>query len=158
MSRRLILALVLILSHAGFCLAATCVAPVPRDGSRLEITGVLFSVEKWGPPNFGERPETDARWTAWIIHLSAPLRIAGGARFAGKVWPTVSEIQVKMLLNELSDNALLSPYEGSLVVVKGDLFEASVISDVTPEVIGGEHVALADHATCRVLGGKDRSY
>jgi hypothetical protein len=158
MSRRLILALALVLSHAGFCVAATCVAPVPRDDARLQITGVLFSVEKWGPPNFGEQPETDARWTAWIIRLPDPLRISGGARFAGKLWPAVSEIQIKMLLHVGSSNALLSPYEGKLVVVTGKLFEATVISDVTPEVIDGEDIALADHPTCRVLGGKDRSY
>jgi len=153
MPRRLILPLALILSQVGICIAGTCVAPVKRDGATLEIAGVLHSVEKWGPPNFGEQPETDSRWTAWIIGLPAPLPISGGAKFAGKLWPAVSEIQIKMLLHVGSDNALLSPYEGRLVVVTGKLFEASVISDVTPEVIDGEHVGPTDHPTCRVLGG-----
>jgi hypothetical protein len=153
MSRRLILTLVLILLHVGLCIAATCVAPVPRDGATLEITGVLHSVGKWGPPNFGEQPETDSRWTAWIIDLPTPLVISGGVKFDGKLRPAVSQIQIKMLLSGLSDNALLSPCESKLVVVRGMLFHAAVVSDVTPEVIGGEQIGPADHATCRVLRG-----
>lgn len=152
MSHRLILAAVLILLHVGFCIAATCVASIPRDGAMLEIAGVLHSVEKWGPPNFGEQPETDSRWTAWIIDLPAPLPISGGVKFAGKLWPTVSQIQIKMV-HVLSWDALLSPYDDKLVVVTGKLFEASVISDVTPEVLDGERIGPADHPTCRVLGG-----
>ena len=153
MSPRFILVLALGLSHVGLCSAATCSVPLPRDGATLEISGVLHSVAEWGPPNFGEHPETDSRWTAWIIDLPTPLTIAGGVTVRGKLWKSVSQIQIKMLahVHEESDNELLSPYEGKLIVVTGKLFSATAMSDVTPEEIDGEHVRLADHATCRVL-------
>jgi hypothetical protein len=153
MSPRFVLVLALTLSHIGLCAAATCVAPVLRDRATMEIAGVLHGVVEWGPPNFGEHPESDSRWTAWIIDLPAPLAISGGVMFGGKLWTTVSQIQIKMLasVHEGSDNALLLPYEGKLVAVTGKLFPATVISDVTPVGIDGEHVRLADHPTCRVL-------
>ena len=150
---RFIVSLVLILAHVGLCAAATCATGVPPDGTRLEIAGVLHSVAEWGPPNFGEYPKTDSRWTAWIIDLPVPLAISGGVWVRGKLWTTVSQIQIKMLpsVHLGSDNALFSPYEGKLVVVTGRLFHATVVSDVTTEEIAGEHVELADRPTCRVL-------
>ena len=151
MSPRFILAIALTFSQIGLSAAATCVAPVLRDRVTLEIAGVLHGVEEWGPPNFGEHPETDSRWRAWIIDLPTPLAISGGVEFHGKQWTSVSQIQIKMLAHVGSDNALLAPYEGKLVGVTGKLFPATVISDVTPVGIDGERIRPVDHPTCRVV-------
>jgi hypothetical protein len=37
------------------------------------LTGILRTRKEWGLPNFGENPNTDHRWTAYLLRLDHPI-------------------------------------------------------------------------------------
>lgn len=43
------------------------------DGHSTELSGTLFSRNYYGPPGYGENPKQDARESAWLLLLDAPI-------------------------------------------------------------------------------------
>src|SRR3989338_2775801 len=41
----------------------------------VELTGRVVSQEQYGPPNYGENPETDAKVRILVLRLSAPIEL-----------------------------------------------------------------------------------
>lgn len=44
----------------------------------VALSGVVTFEDHFGPPNYGESPETDAHETAYILNLLAPMDVVGG--------------------------------------------------------------------------------
>jgi hypothetical protein len=87
----------------------------------VELTGTLSVKTYYGPPNYGENPDTDAKEALPILILSKPINVRGNpdpkAAFDRKSVEDVQEIQL----------VLTAPHKefiGKTVLVKGALFHA----------------------------------
>ncbi len=68
---------------------ATCL----RLGSeRVTLHGTLSLEERYGPPNYGESPETDQRMSVPIVELGRPIDVCSDDQSAAN--NTVSSIQI----------------------------------------------------------------
>lgn len=104
----------------------------PGSGVALIVGGTLRSEKHWGPPNFGESPETDSTFTAWILERSAPIGFAGGK--------ALDRIQ----LHPRQAAGELKSLEGQVVLAKGSVWPTSAPADVTPLIISAESVSAAN--------------
>lgn len=139
-----------LMTHAGVCVAASCTEGVRPNGEVIEFSGILHSDEQWGPPNFGENPETDSKFTAWIISVNPPIPIKGGVRFGEETWNTATKIQISIGTMGL-DRKFLAPLDGKMVVATGNLWDATAPADVTPVVLSLAKLETTDKSICRVL-------
>jgi hypothetical protein len=46
-----------------------------NEDKAITVSGIVESVVFWGPPNFGENPKTDKRYTGALLHLDCPINI-----------------------------------------------------------------------------------
>jgi len=107
------------------------------------------SLAYWGPPNFGEHPRTDSKFTAWIVSVGKPVPVQAGVQFAGKSQASVSEIQLSIDPTTFHSK-VLRPLDGKMVVATGKFWQASTPGDVTPVVLSVETLAATDKTICRV--------
>lgn len=81
----------------------------------------------WGPPNFGENPETDSKFEVWVLSLDHPVLVAGWHDDSGKNARKVTHIQI-------TDEDLPVSVEllaGDHVRVEGRLEESAEPAEVT---------------------------
>ncbi|HEX7334337.1 MAG TPA: DUF4431 domain-containing protein [Pyrinomonadaceae bacterium] len=95
---------------------------LPYEPATVELEGRLTVQSKYGPPNYGENPRTDAKVKVPVLVLLTPVNIRGtpGDATNAKSVRGVRRIQL-ILLN------IKTPYKeftGKIVVVKGTLFHA----------------------------------
>jgi hypothetical protein len=119
-------------------------------GDKVTISGVLRSEKEWGPPYWGERPETDLRWTAWIIDTDDVIHLVNAVVVNGQSNKEVSKVQIKPLFIE-SQATLLPPLQGRRIVTTGKLWPATTASDVTPMVLFGETISATARTVCLVV-------
>jgi len=50
---------------------------LPLEPSQVQLEGKLLKVLKYGPPNYGETPKSDARYEIPILLLTQPIRVKG---------------------------------------------------------------------------------
>jgi hypothetical protein len=149
---RLPLALSILLALCPLaCRAESCANGVQANGETIELSGVLHRKVFWGPPNFGENPETDSKFALWIISLSKPLVILEGAQIQGTFPPSVSEIKLSAGTT-MFKSKLLRPLDGKLVVVTGRLWLGITPGDA-PIAIQMKTVEPTDQNICRVTPG-----
>ena len=98
-------------------------------GSRLcyepcvvKLTGQLVTAEEFGPPNFGENPDTDSKVVIYLLKLQKPISVRNDPQ---------SRINVDSLENvkeiQLEFSRPLQDYRRFLkknIIVRGKLFEA----------------------------------
>jgi len=88
----------------------------------VELAGKLTVKQFYGPPNFGEHPESDSKEQAWILVLDKPVDVIGKEDgkddFDSNTERNVSEVQ---LVTRQKPDGLL----GKSVRVKGTLFHAN---------------------------------
>lgn len=94
---------------------------LPYEPATVELQGRLTVQSKYGPPNYGENPRTDAKVKVPVLVLLTPVSIRGtpGDANNAKSVSGVRRIQL-ILLNK-------TPYKeftNKIVVVKGTLFHA----------------------------------
>lgn len=140
----------LIITHTSICCAATCAKGVQSNGQTIEFSGILHQEIRWGPPNFGENPQTDSQFTVWIVSVSNPIVVQGGVEIGGKSQSSVSEIQLSIDPTTFRADSL-QPLVGKLIVATGRLWAGTSQGDVTPVVLGVENVASANQAICRIV-------
>jgi hypothetical protein len=146
---RLLLGLSILLAlYPLSCLADSCANGVEANGETIELSGVLHRKVFWGPPNFGENPETDSKFALWIISLSKPLVIREPAKIQGIFPSSVSEIKL-FAGTTMFKSKLLRPLEGKLVVVTGKLWLGITPGD-SPISIDMKTVEPTDQNICRV--------
>lgn len=70
----------------------TCI----RTGERIVLRGTVISRHVYGPPNFGETPNTDERRTIPVLVLNEPIDICHGAQDEINVSPVnhVTDVQL----------------------------------------------------------------
>lgn len=101
-------------------------------GKIVVLRGVLDTVHTFGPPNYGENPETDAKVIYFTVNLRKPISIRGNPNdeFNRDTIRGISRIQIKLYESEKLLEVL-----GKRIKVKGKLWRQSVGSDYTGAVI-----------------------
>jgi hypothetical protein len=133
------------------CRSESCANGVQANGEAIELSGVLHRKTFWGPPNFGDNPETDSKFALWIISLRKPLVILEGAQIQGIFPPSVSEIKLAADTT-MFKSKLLRPLDGKLVVVTGKLW-LGITSGDAPIAIDMKTIKRTDQNICRVTSG-----
>ncbi len=95
------------------------VPEAPALSAPVEIRGTIKLEPFYGPPNYGETPESDRQEMALILKLDAPICISSKPATPCKASEETHEIQL------IWPKALGAwPHEGDCVQVKGRLFRA----------------------------------
>jgi hypothetical protein len=87
------------------------------DVANTELTGRVSIQTFFGPPNYGESPETDSKERQAILHLNRPI-----CTIASYDSPA-EENQTDVTLVPMGNFSLV-PFEGKPVTVRGELFHA----------------------------------
>lgn len=101
------------------------------EPSTSTIEGRLITRMYYGPPNYGENPETDAKQYPFILQLDYPIDVLWEEDDANGDVLGIKEIQVVAMDKETSD--LLDTYLDKRVKIRGTLFEA---------IFGGHHTKV----------------
>lgn len=134
------------------CRAASCANGVQANRDFIELSGVLHRQVRWGPPNFGENPETDSTFIAWIISLGEPLVVQGGVQIEDKSQPSVSEIALISYSYKVPfDVERLQSLDGKLILVTGKLWPATTPELGTPIILRTKTIEPTDQDICRVI-------
>lgn len=137
----------LIVASLSLCVNSACAAQVPEGRCipywprQVELRGTLMPTVRYGPPNYGENPNTDAKLIVPVLRLWEPIStckdsIADSLR-------GVREVQVKFS----PANQAAAFYRQS-VRVKGTIGPAALGSDFTPIVLTADSI-LAEHPARR---------
>lgn len=87
----------------------------------VELKGTLSVKTYYGPPNYGENPDTDAKEALPILILSKPVNVRGNPdRKAGFDRRTVEDVREIQLVLTVPHKEFI----GKTVLVKGTLFHA----------------------------------
>lgn len=88
----------------------------------MELGGRLVIQEKYGPPNYGENPETDEKVEVPILVLSRPINVRGDPKGSlnSESFQGVKEVQLVFLSDK---NITYSHLDGKGVVASGRLFQ-----------------------------------
>lgn len=87
----------------------------------VELKGKLITKTFYGPPNYGENPDTDSKEEFAILVLSKPVNVRGNADpDAGYERTTVKHLREMQLVLTMPHKELI----GKKVIVKGTLFHA----------------------------------
>ncbi|MCU6496328.1 DUF4431 domain-containing protein [Rugamonas sp. A1-17] len=105
---------VIFLLVCGSVRAETC---QKYDVANVELTGRVRVETFFGPPNFGESPETDSKERQAVLHLDRPICTVASADSPAE------ERQIDVTLVPMGDFTLAS-FDGKPVTVKGKLFYA----------------------------------
>jgi len=100
----------------------------------VQLQGKLLKVMKYGPPGYGESPDSDAHYEIPILLLSQPIRVEGDP---------LSAVNREDLLNvsfvQLIFHGTAAPeywrYANRNVIVSGSLFRAQTAHHYTPLVM-----------------------
>lgn len=109
------------------------------DPAVVELEGRLTVQRRYGPPNFGEQPKTDAKVKVPIIVLKNPVNVRGtpGAAPNDVDVKRIKRIQLIFEPGQMNYAALV----GKKIVVKGKLFHAHTghhYTDVVMSVVSIE--------------------
>lgn len=118
----------LVIANAMICLVACTASDAVQDQREwltyepavVELVGVLRLTQQFGPPNFGETPETDSVISVPFLTLTTPINVRGDstATVNDETHEQVAEIQ--LVLSPESD---LSSLVDQRVAVTGALFQ-----------------------------------
>ena len=86
----------------------------------VELEGKLSIKTSWGPPNFGENPETDSKERSWILSLDKPINVRGKTDPDPGLNTSVEDVRELQLVLHKPRRELI----GKTVIVKGTLFHA----------------------------------
>lgn len=108
----------------------------------VEVEGILISEEKFGPPNFGETPDQDARLQVFIIQLDRPVDIvpATPGSQEGDAMSGVRRVQLEVSPLPPQTKSLVS----RRVVARGQLRQAILPTHFEPVVLTVESIRSAD--------------
>jgi hypothetical protein len=96
--------------------------------TKVTLEGVLSKEERYGPPNFGENPATDAKVHIYVLHLVRPVDVKGDSDAANDPgdpdvdsYSNVAEIQLEQVFGNGTGG--LEEFVGKNVRVDGTLHE-----------------------------------
>ncbi len=143
----------LVIGSPGICNSAAVAKPAHWCGARFHtsspatIFGTLRKRSDFGPPNFGEHPQTDQKVTVWIVHLdfAIPVEVNRELKMTPKV-VLADEIQISF---SGKVEPLLPRYRNRHVRVSGTLWTQVNWQDFTPVVIAPDTIRIAGKSDCR---------
>ena len=116
--------LIVLCSVPGQSLAASC---LHYDGEPLTLTGTMSLQTFYGPPNYGESPDTDSRETQAILVLSKPICVDAQPND----WDAAEKGQLRVTLVPPA-GVDFRRYKGKKVTLSGTLFHAQTGHHRTP--------------------------
>ena len=112
--------------------AQTCATIYESKFTIQTLSGALHRQLFWGPPNFGEHPETDQHYRGWMLRLDAPLRVLNvPTQFNGN--GELRDIQIRVERGSLLYRSI-DQLTGKHVITSGNLVVAVLPSDNTAVV------------------------
>lgn len=90
------------------------------------LEGTLHQVTFFGPPTYGENPETDAQEQGFVLKLRKPIDVQGDAAGSNAAVQGITEIQL------ITQDPKLAKYKGLKVRVTGPLSAAKTDHDHMP--------------------------
>ncbi len=114
----------------------SCVSPPTIGIDQIQLSGGLFSEEHWGPPTFGESPESDKKFTVWFVKLDKSVRVKYEKMTEGR---EIDLVQIYLLDSDIGDKVLRS-LNKMHVVVKGKLVNKISPSDVGSVILNAEEI------------------
>ena len=132
-------------------LALPCTRLSEASNHEIQLSGKVTKEKHFGPPNFGQDPETDSSFTAWVIKLDYDIAIIPeGSQQAS----SINKILVsKVQLFYFKDDTLstLSSFDGSHVIVYGTLRISSSGGQVTPLFLQVKRVVRTENINNQCL-------
>ena len=110
------------------CGASVCKSAPHSNGQTIAISGTLHKEIHWGPPNFGENPNTDSKYSAWILHVDVPFKAVQDSKTGSGKEVDVSDIQLE--LSDTFSAAQIATLEEKHIAVEGRLWSATGPADV----------------------------
>lgn len=105
----------------------------------VELEGKLSIKTFFGPPNFGENPETDSKEKSWLLSLDKPINVRAKTETDPTLGPSVDNVrELQLVLHEPRRDLI-----GKKVVVKGTLFHAHTGHHHTDVLLDVESISLA---------------
>ncbi len=124
MTRRLASMLVVLCTAPVWAQAASC---LHYEGAPLTLAGKITLQTFYGPPNYGENPDTDSRETQAILLLSKPICVQANPSSSDVA--EKNQVRVTLVPPEGVDFGL---YKGKKVTLRGTLFHANTGHHRTP--------------------------
>ncbi len=121
------LMLAVLLATSLPAVAASC---LHYGGSPVTLSGKVKLQTFFGPPNYGENPDTDSRETQAILALAKPICVEENP----VEYEEAEQNQLEVTLVPLKKENLKS-YEGKQIVVQGTLYHAHTGHHHTPVLI-----------------------
>jgi len=100
------------------------------SGSSVTLTGKVKLQTFFGPPNYGENPDTDSRETQAILLLAKPICVEANPTD----YEEAEQNQLEVTLVPLNKENLKN-YEGKPIAVQGTLYHAHTGHHHTPVLI-----------------------
>ncbi|MEE3627272.1 hypothetical protein UCD39_25365 [Nitrospirillum sp. BR 11752] len=106
----------------------------------VELTGTVVVEDHYGPPNFGETPEEDAKLRVPMLRLDAPVDVAGDPHSDTNLssFEDVDQMQIVLVQGRSVDGFI-----GKHVTVTGTLAEKLEGGDFTQVLITMRTIKLA---------------
>lgn len=121
------------LPHAAQLCYAPCI---------VELAGILTTIEKFGPPNFGETPEVDTHYKVYIIHLDPPIDIVQSSP-TSQEGDAISDVQqVQLELSPLPQQ--IKDLVSKRVIARGQLRQAILPTHFEPVVLTVDSLRAAE--------------
>ena len=115
----------------------------------VELKGTLSVKTYYGPPNYGENPDTDTKEALPILVLSKPVSVCGNpdpkAGFDRRTVEDVREIQLILTVPH-------KEFIGKTVLVKGTLFHAFTGHHHTDVLLDARSIKLDPEPTNKAAG------
>jgi hypothetical protein len=121
------LMLAILLATSLPAVAASC---LHYGGSPVTLSGKVKLQTFFGPPNYGENPDTDSRETQAILALAKPICVEANP----VEYEEAEQNQLEVTLVPLKKENLKS-YEGKQIAVQGTLYHAHTGHHHTPVLI-----------------------
>jgi len=107
-------------------------------GSPVTLNGKVKLQTFFGPPNYGENPDTDSRETQAILLLEKPICVEANPKDYEEAEQNQREVTLVPLGKEN-----LKDYEGKQIMVQGTLYHAFNGHHHTPVLIEIKHIENA---------------
>lgn len=112
--------------------AAACLR---LDDPTVTLRGTVIVKTFFGPPNYGENPDTDSRETQALLKLDQPACVAMSQDDG-----TSDRQQQSLVTLVRGDKISFQPYRGKKVTVQGNLFQAFTAHHHTDVLIEVKHI------------------
>ena len=116
-------------------------ASLQYEPAVVELRGIVALEQHFGPPCYGESPQTDSVELIAVILLDEPVSVEGDADPQSLNGTSYTDVRKLQLVRGYSDLPF-SPYAGKHVVVSGTLYEGFTGHHHTDVLIRVETIAV----------------